>query len=121
MGKNHGRLTSWNRVHDRLRQLSLHLPACRARHRELQHLHPTRRGQNASTDDDEQCEGTYDAWGIWGLNHCALAFLKCWAIKHKDEFMLKFTAATAAITLGYLVMGKQPIEEDGGDVDGFIG
>ena len=39
-------------------------------------------------------------WGIWGLNHCALSFLKCWAVYKKDDFLLKFTSATALATLG---------------------
>ena len=59
-------------------------------------------------------------WGVWGLNHCALSLLKCKAIHDDDKFMLKFLAGTAAITLGYLLKGKKPIEEAGGDVGGFV-
>ena len=59
-------------------------------------------------------------WGVWGLNHCALSALKCIAIYNQDAFMLKFLGATAAITLGYLVKEKAPIEEAGGDINGFI-
>ncbi len=60
-------------------------------------------------------------WGVWGLNHCALSALKCVAIYNDDKFMLKFLGATAAITLGYLVAQKKPIEEAGGDIGGFVG
>ena len=59
-------------------------------------------------------------WGVWGLNHCALSFLKCHAIYSKDAFMLKFVTVTAAITLGYLLKEKKPIHEAGGDVMGFV-
>ena len=59
-------------------------------------------------------------WGVWGLNHCALSWLKVQAIKNDDKPMLKFLFATAAVTLGYLVKEKGPIEEAGGDVMGFV-
>ena len=59
-------------------------------------------------------------WGVWGLNHCALSWLKVQAIKNDDKPMLKFLFATAAVTLGYLVKEKAPIEEAGGDVMGFV-
>ena len=59
-------------------------------------------------------------WGVWGLNHCALSILKCIAIYKTDIFMLKFLFVTAAITLGYLVKEKKPIEDAGGDIGGFV-
>ena len=58
--------------------------------------------------------------GRWGLNHCALSILKCIAIYKTDIFMLKFLFGTAAITLGYLVKEKKPIEDAGGDIGGFV-
>ena len=59
-------------------------------------------------------------WGVWGLNHCALSFLKCQAIHSDDKPMLKFLTATAAMTLGYLVKEKSSIDKAGGDINGFI-
>ena len=60
-------------------------------------------------------------WGVWGLNHCALSILKCMAIYSDDKMMLKFLFGTAALTFGYLVKEKQPIEMAGGDIGGFVG
>ena len=59
-------------------------------------------------------------WGVWGLNHCALSFLKCMSIYKSDTPMLQFCFVTAILTLGYLVKEKKPIEEAGGDVMGFF-
>lgn len=59
-------------------------------------------------------------WGVWGLNHCALSFLKCMAIYNADAPLLKFVFVTAAITFGYLAKEKKPIEEAGGDIGGFL-
>ena len=59
-------------------------------------------------------------WGVWGLNHCALSFLKCMSIYKSDTPMLQFCFVTAILTLGYLVKEKKPIEEAGGDVMGFV-
>ena len=59
-------------------------------------------------------------WGMWGLNHCSLSILKCIAIYNADAFMLKFLTVTAVWTLAYLLAGKKPTEEAGGDLNGFI-
>ena len=59
-------------------------------------------------------------WGVWGVNHCALSYLKCMAIYKDDKSMLKFTFITAAITLYYLVKEKKAFEEAGGK-DGTSG
>ena len=58
--------------------------------------------------------------GVWGLNHCALSYLKCAAIYKSDKPLLQFVVVTAAITLGYLIKERKPIEEAGGDINGFI-
>ena len=59
-------------------------------------------------------------WGVWGLNHCALSFLKVVSILDDDKPLLKFLAFTAAVTFAYLFKEKDPIAEAGGDVNGFI-
>jgi hypothetical protein len=59
-------------------------------------------------------------WGVWGLNHCALSFLKCLAVYNDDKYMLKFLGLTAAITFGYLVKEKKKFDEAGGDIGGFV-
>jgi hypothetical protein len=59
-------------------------------------------------------------WGVWGLNHCALSWLKIQAIRQDDKPMLKFLFATAAASLGYLLKEKGAVAEAGGDVMGFV-
>ena len=59
-------------------------------------------------------------WGVWGLNHCALSWLKLQAIKNEDKPMLKFLFATAVATVGYLIKENGAISSAGGDIKGFI-
>ena len=59
-------------------------------------------------------------WGVWGLNHCALSYLKVMAIRKKDKGMLKFLLLTAALTFAYLLKEMGSFAEAGGDVMGFV-
>ena len=59
-------------------------------------------------------------WGVWGLNHCALSYLKCLAIYKNDKSLLQFLTVTAAITFGYLLKEKNQFDKAGGDINGFL-
>ena len=59
-------------------------------------------------------------WGMWGLNHCALSYLKCRAVYHNDKSLMKFLWGTAVATTGYLIANEAAMAAKGASMMGFV-
>ena len=57
---------------------------------------------------------------MWGLNHCALSYLKCRAVYHNDKSLMKFLWGTAVATTGYLIANEAAMAAKGASMMGFV-
>jgi len=58
-------------------------------------------------------------WGVWGLNHCMMSFLKIWANYNKDVPLLKILTVQTALCLAYLVGQRSACLKAKADLTGF--
>ena len=55
-------------------------------------------------------------WGVWGLNHCTLSFLKLWAVYESNTELLKILLVQSTVCLAYLLAQRKTMLEAKADV-----